>query len=80
MASSSHRRLRRELKLILSAETPGLYVQPLESNMLEWHFCFEGEDDTDYAGGVYWGKLEFPSTYPLNAPNVYMLTPNGEPF
>eukprot|EP00730_Choanoeca_flexa_P001852 TRINITY_DN10812_c0_g1_i2.p1 TRINITY_DN10812_c0_g1~~TRINITY_DN10812_c0_g1_i2.p1 ORF type:complete len:1591 (+),score=372.76 TRINITY_DN10812_c0_g1_i2:217-4989(+) len=71
------RRLRKELKLINTSEAEGLYVAPLESNLFEWHFAFRGEANSCYREGLYWGKLSFPATYPLNAPNVFILTPNG---
>lgn len=29
------------------------------------------------AGGVYWGKLIFPSGYPFKPPSILMLTPSG---
>ena len=72
------RRLQKELRIINDAKTEGLYVAPVESNLLEWHFCFEGEEGTCYNGGIYWGRLVFPNNYPLNAPNVFILTPNGQ--
>ena len=75
---SSSRRLRKELKMINAADAEGLYVAPLESNLLEWHFVFHGEEGSCYREGIYWGRLVFPKTYPLNAPNVFILTPNGE--
>ena len=30
-----------------------------------------------YAGGVYKGKLVFPSEFPFKPPAIYMSTPNG---
>lgn len=30
-----------------------------------------------YAGGVYHGKIIFPSEYPNKAPKLIFLTPNG---
>ena len=73
------RRLARELKAIQSnpMTEPNVYTMPLESNLLEWHYCIEGAKETDFHGGFYWGKLIFPPLYPLKPPSVMMLTPNG---
>ena len=30
-----------------------------------------------YAGGHYWGTLDFPDTYPLRPPAVKIMTPSG---
>ena len=32
---------------------------------------------SEYAGGVYHGKVIFPAEYPFKAPNVVMCTPSG---
>ena len=47
------------------------------SNLLEWHYVLLGLPDSDYAGGVYHGKIVFPSTYPFKPPSILMLTPSG---
>ena len=36
-----------------------------------------GPPDTPYAEGYYHGKLIFPSDYPMNPPEIYMMTPSG---
>ena len=33
-----------------------------------WHFVLRGAPDTAYSGGYYWGRLEFPDTYPITPP------------
>lgn len=37
-----------------------------------------GPADTPFEGGLYHGKLVFSREYPLKAPSIYMLTPNGK--
>lgn len=37
----------------------------------------EGEKDSDFAGGMYHGLVEFPSQYPFSPPAILMYTPNG---
>lgn len=73
------RRLRRELKAIKinPMVDPVVYTTPLENDLLEWHYVIEGNKDTPYEGGYYWGKLVFPKQYPLKPPSVMILTPNG---
>jgi ubiquitin-conjugating enzyme E2 J2 len=36
-----------------------------------------GPENTPYEGGIYHGKLSFPSEFPFKPPSIYMLTPNG---
>ena len=50
---------------------------PSESNILEWHYLIHGPPNTPYAGGLYHGKLVFPSQYPYRPPSILMLTPSG---
>ncbi|EDQ86706.1 uncharacterized protein MONBRDRAFT_10710 [Monosiga brevicollis MX1] len=71
------RRLQKELRACLAAADDGLHVAPREDNLLEWHFCFAGETGTCYEGGLYWGRLVFPPRYPAQAPDIFILTPNG---
>jgi ubiquitin-conjugating enzyme E2 J2 len=30
-----------------------------------------------FLGGLYHGKLVFPSEFPFKPPSIYMITPNG---
>lgn len=41
------------------------------------HYVVRGPDGTVYEGGLYHGKLVFPSEFPFKPPTIYMLTPNG---
>ncbi|RMZ55113.1 hypothetical protein APUTEX25_005391 [Auxenochlorella protothecoides] len=41
----------------------------------EWHFVLQGQDE--FKGGVYHGKITFPSSYPYKPPSILMFTPNG---
>jgi ubiquitin-conjugating enzyme E2 J2 len=45
--------------------------------MLEWHFVLEGASDSEYAGGIYHGKLVFPAQYPFKPPSISFFTPTG---
>lgn len=73
------RRLTKELRALQKdpIKSPKITVQPNEANILEMHYVIEGSEKTPYEGGIYWGKLIFPKTYPLKPPSVMMLTPSG---
>lgn len=73
------RRLQRELQALMKnpMKNPRVYAVPNESNILEWHYCLEGSNETPYEGGHYHGKIIFPKEYPLKPPSVMMLTPSG---
>ncbi|RHY91366.1 hypothetical protein DYB35_007269, partial [Aphanomyces astaci] len=43
-------------------------------NMFDWHFTIRGPRDTDFAGGVYHGRILLPSDYPFKPPNIILLT------
>ena len=47
----------------------------LDLNTQEWHFILQGKDD--FEGGVYHGKITFPTSYPYKPPSILMYTPNG---
>ncbi len=45
--------------------------------MFEWHFTVRGPPDSDFATGVYHGRIILPTEYPMKPPSIIMLTPNG---
>ena len=49
----------------------------LKDNLFEWHFTVRGPPDSDFAGGVYHGRIILPTEYPMKPPSIIMLTPNG---
>ncbi|PHJ23509.1 ubiquitin conjugating enzyme e2 [Cystoisospora suis] len=53
-------------------------VRPDLNDLLTWHFVLHDLPlDSPYHGGVYHGKLVFPSNYPFAPPSIFMLTPSG---
>ena len=56
---------------------PHLTAHPSPSNLLRWHFVFEGAKGTDFEHGVYHGRIEFSTDYPYKPPSMMMLTPSG---
>ena len=51
-------------------------VQDLKNQHL-FYFLLRGNDEDDYAGGYYLGKIELPPDYPKKPGFFYMLTPSG---
>ncbi len=78
MPNDAVRRIMAEVKE-LSKQTPdSLFVAaPLDSDLFEWHFSVRGPPDTAFEGGVYHGRILLPAEYPLKAPEIMLLTPNG---
>lgn len=70
-------RLRKELVKLQKDPPPGVIAEPDESNILKWHYAVRGPSGTAFEGGVYIGKLVFPSEYPMKPPGIMMLTPSG---
>ena len=71
------KRLNRELSIIAEDPIPGIDIRASKDNILKWHFVIHGEEDTPYYGGMYHGKLIFPSNFPFDPPSIIFLTPNG---
>ncbi|GIY72636.1 ubiquitin-conjugating enzyme E2 J2 [Caerostris darwini] len=71
------RRLQQDYLGIIKDPMPYVKAHPLSSNILEWHFAVIGPENTPYEGGIYHGKLLFPSEYPFKPPSISMITPNG---
>lgn len=71
------KRLQKEYHAICKEPPPQIVARPSPSDILEWHFVLEGSDGTPFAGGIYYGKLKFPSDYPFKPPSISMITPNG---
>jgi ubiquitin-protein ligase len=55
----------------------GIRISPIRGNILEWHFSFTGPEYSDYAKGVYHGRIILHQDYPRKPPTVSMLSPNG---
>lgn len=45
-----------------------------QDNLFEWHFTLRGPPDTDFAGGIYHGRIVLPNEYPMKPPNLMILT------
>ncbi|KAL6775913.1 UBC19 [Auxenochlorella protothecoides x Auxenochlorella symbiontica] len=75
ISKSCATRLQKEYKAIVRDPVPCIEAHPSPSSLLEWHFVLQGQDE--FKGGVYHGKITFPSSYPYKPPSILMFTPNG---
>ncbi|XP_045462291.1 ubiquitin-conjugating enzyme E2 J1-like [Harmonia axyridis] len=61
----------------LAEPTEEYHACPLEDNLFEWHFTVKGPSSTEFEGGYYHGRILLPSQYPMQPPNIILMTPNG---
>ncbi|KAJ9604222.1 hypothetical protein H2200_011056 [Cladophialophora chaetospira] len=68
-----------ELSSPSSNPNPAFYAAPVsDADLHEWHFTLLGPPaPSQYAGGMYHGRISLPATYPLKPPNFRFLTPSG---
>lgn len=67
----------RELSALNSQPGSLFYAAPLETDLFEWHFTVRGPPDTPFEQGLYHGRIVLPTEYPMKAPEIILLTPNG---
>ena len=71
------RRLRSELRELLSSPLPGICVVPDEDKALRMHCLLQGPGDTPYEGGLFYFILQLPPTYPDEPPRAKLMTTGG---
>ena len=78
MASAATlKRILKEHQQLLEQPIREFCLEPLEANVLEWHFTIVGPPCTPYSEGLYHGQVLIPNEYPFAPPDVVLLTPNG---
>lgn len=80
MSSDAVKRIMAEVRELAALEkSPDAFftASPLESDLFEWHFTVRGPPETAFANGLYHGRIVLPPEYPLKAPEIILLTPNG---
>lgn len=73
----TNRRLKGEIKNLQKNRESYYQVVQDKNNELLFYFLLCGDNDSDYKGGYYIGKIELPESYPTNPGDFYMLTPSG---
>ncbi|KAK8854762.1 hypothetical protein IAR55_003501 [Kwoniella newhampshirensis] len=59
------------------ADEDGFVAAPLESDIFEWHCTMRGVHDSEYESGLYHLRILLPPSYPMSAPDIMLMTPNG---
>jgi ubiquitin-conjugating enzyme E2 J1 len=80
MSSDAVKRIMAEVREFAALNSqPGAFftAAPLETDLFEWHFTVRGPPATAFASGLYHGRILLPPEYPLKAPEIILLTPNG---
>jgi len=73
------KRLQQELMSLMMSGDKGISAFPDGDTLLTWVATVTGPDDSVYEGLKYKLRLEFPSGYPISAPNVRFTTPCFHP-
>ncbi|KAK1865989.1 hypothetical protein I4F81_008510 [Pyropia yezoensis] len=79
-SSAAVKRILKEVaELAVEGARPGALftAAPLETDLFEMHFTVRGPPETAFEGGLYHGRILLPPEYPLKAPEIMFLTPNG---
>lgn len=77
VSTTATARLKQDYIRIMKDPVPYVTAVPLPNNILEWRYIVRGPENTPYEGGIYHGKLIFPSEFPFKPPSIYIITPNG---
>ncbi|RDW94971.1 putative ubiquitin-conjugating enzyme protein [Coleophoma crateriformis] len=75
--SPTIKRILREASELSTSPSPDYTATPLDSDLFEWHFTLRGPPSSEYASGIYHGRIVLPASYPLRPPSFRFLTPSG---
>jgi len=67
----------KEFQQFQADPSPDFVAFPIEDNLFEWHFTIKGPPDSEFANGLYHGRILLPDRYPFAPPDIMILTPNG---
>ena len=73
--NDSTKRVQKELVEISRNPHPDIDVYINDNNINFWKIIFKGPEGTPYMKGTWLAYMEFPSTYPLDPPNIRFVTP-----
>ncbi|KAJ8602419.1 hypothetical protein CTAYLR_001221 [Chrysophaeum taylorii] len=71
------KRIKADIRELAQNPSSSYAAAPVEDNLFLWHFTVRGPRGTDFAGGVYHGRISLPPEYPFKPPSIMLLTPNG---
>ncbi|XP_055014859.1 ubiquitin-conjugating enzyme E2 C isoform X1 [Boleophthalmus pectinirostris] len=73
------KRLQQELMTLMMSGDKGISAFPESENLFKWIGTIDGAQDTVYSGLRFRVSLEFPASYPYQAPRVKFVTPCFHP-
>ncbi|WWC90680.1 uncharacterized protein L201_005616 [Kwoniella dendrophila CBS 6074] len=79
LRSTAVKRIMQEASELANADIDedGFVAAPLEDDIFEWHCTMRGVSGSEYEGGLYHLRILLPPSYPMSAPDIMLLTPNG---
>ena len=71
------KRIQSELA-VLKKEPPDFFrAQPLNDDLLDWHFVLLGAENSAFDKGLFHGRIMLDQDYPMKPPRVIFLTETG---
>ncbi|CAD6571253.1 MAG: hypothetical protein TREMPRED_000225 [Tremellales sp. Tagirdzhanova-0007] len=77
LRSTAVKRIMQEASEPAHPEEDDFIAAPLETDIFEWHCTMRGVAGSEYEGGLYHLRILLPPSYPMSAPDIILLTPNG---
>lgn len=71
------KRINGEIKMFMKNKPDDITIYHNPENILHIYFKFKGNEDSIYKNGEYICKIIHNPEYPLKAPDLFILTPNG---
>ncbi|KAJ9104631.1 hypothetical protein QFC21_002129 [Naganishia friedmannii] len=75
--SSATKRILQEHREFLADPSSEFVAYPLEQDIFEWHVTVRGVENSEYAGGIYHLRILLKTQYPMQAPDILIMTPQG---
>jgi len=77
LSNPAIKRIMKEFQQFQAEPSSDFVAFPIEDNLFEWHFTIKGPPDSEFANGLYHGRILLPDRYPFAPPDIMILTPNG---